>query len=60
MHMKSSKSIRVPSCTGKKGLPPKVASFGQPPKKGIVSPCTSGGRGKPHSKGFPNTPPARD
>jgi hypothetical protein len=57
--MKDSKKFRSPSCSGKKGLPPKLGACKGLPK-GISSPTLSGGRGKPHSKSFPNTPPARD
>lgn len=54
-----SKSIRVPAETGRKGLPPGVGSS-KAPKRGFVVPSEIGSRGKPHKRGFPNTPPARD
>lgn len=51
--------IKSPVTSGRKGLPPNVASFKKPPK-GISSPTLTGSRGKPHSHKFPGTPAARD
>ena len=57
--MENSKKYRVPSCSGKKGLPPGMNGKRNVPK-GISSPTTTGTRGKPHSHKFPGTPAAKD
>ena len=59
--MKKGGPVKSPSCMGKYGLPPGVKGGSKPSKKGsVVSPSMQGSMGKPHSKGFPGTGPARD